>query len=345
MKTIGIGLFGLILSGSALAGGWDQVSPKADFRFRLENKKDAFKSEGQTKQAIRARVGLKYQVDDITAINIRLATSASKPSSTNDNLGDSTPLGGANTVYFDQAYISHKAGDIDVNLGRMKFPMFRAGKTQLVFDGDFNPEGMHAGYKWNGLYINLGSFWYEENKSTKTEDGLDVTITSSQVGYEGGAGELKYNIGVSNYHYENAHATGTFGDEGMNIFETYAELSWRKFKLFYNATVNNEAEEYNTANLIGLNYGSTKLKGDWLIGANMRTIELNSLNANLMDGSFAGQTTDSSGSIVYGKYMVTDKSYLSFGYFMNTKNSDEKADPSKEAEEFTKLQLDYGVKF
>ena len=43
--------------------------------------------------------------------------------------------------------------------------------------------------------------------------------------------------------------------------------------------------------------------------------------------------------------MVTDKSYVSFGYFMNTKNSDEKADVSKEAEDYTKLQIDYGVKF
>ena len=333
------------VSFSALAASWDDIKPSADFRFRLENSKDEFKSEGQSRQRLRARLGLKYKIDDSTSIKVRLATAASSATSTNDTLGDSTSPGGANTVYFDRAFIAHKAGDISVNMGRMKFPMFKAGSSQMIFDGDFNPEGIHAGYKWQGVYINLASFWYEENKAKTTADGLDVTITSSQLGYAGETGDFNYNIGASNYHYENAHAVGTFGDEGMNILETYLELKWKKVTLFYSATVNNEAEEDNTANIIGVSYGTTKIKGDWKLGANIRTVELNALNAKLMDGDFAGQTTDSTGTILYGKYMTSDSAYLSFGLFNNTKNADENADVSRESEAYTKMQFDYGVKF
>ncbi len=64
-----------------------------------------------------------------------------------------------------------------------------------------------------------------------------------------------------------------------------------------------------------------------------------------MDSDFAGRTTDSSGTIVWGKYMVTDKSYVSLGLFNNTKNADEKASPASDSEAYTKMQLDYGVKF
>jgi hypothetical protein len=337
------------LSFASMASGWDKVTPSADFRYRHENSKDEFKSEGQTRQRLRARLGLKYQVDKSTKIDIRLATSASSATSTNDTLGDSA--GGANTVYFDRAYISHNAGDVKVNMGRMKFPMFKAGKSQMIFDGDFNPEGIHAGYKLHGVYINLASFWYDENKTTsdvaKTDnvDGLDVTITSSQIGYAAESAGIKYNFGLSNYHYENAHEVGTFADEGMNILETYLELKWQKLTFFYSATVNNEVEEDNSANIIGLSFGKTKTKGNWKVGANMRTVELNAVNPTLMDGDFAGQKTDSTGTIIYGKYMTTDNAYVSFGIFNNTKNSDKKSDSSKESEAYTKMQFDYGVKF
>lgn len=339
-KLIGLAL---IASTGASANVWDKVETKADFRYRLENMKDELKEESQSRQRIRARVGLNFKVDDMTKIKLRLAT-VGGATSTNDTLGDSAG-GSAGEVFFDRAYLSHKMGDMTLNMGRMANPMYRAGKNQLIWDGDYNPEGIHAGYKWNGVYVNLASFWYDENKTKSGDAGEDVTITSSQLGYARTSGDLSYNLGVANYHYENAHIRGTFTDEGMNILETYLELKWNGITAFYSATVNNEAEDYNKANIAGLSYAHGKKKGSWKVGANMRTVELNALNATLMDSDFAGQTTDSSGSIVWGKYMVTDASYLSFGYFMNEKNTDEKADNTKDAEKYTKLQVDYGVKF
>ncbi len=332
----------LTVSSFSAFASWDKIKPSADFRYRLENTKDEFKDEGQSRQRIRARVGLDYEVDNMTQIKLRLATTGGA-TGTNDTLGNSE--GDAGEVYFDRAYLAHKAGDVNLNMGRMKNPMYRAGKNQLIWDSDLNPEGIHASYKWKGVYTNLASFWYEENKATSTNDGLDVTITSSQLGYMGDAGDFKYNIGASNYHYENAHAAGTFGDEGINILETFLELKYRAFTLYYSGTTNNEAEDYNKANIVGISYGKTKDKGTWIVGFNQRTVELNALNSKLMDSDFAGQTTDTTGSIAWGKYMLTDKSYLSFGYFQNTKNADEKADATKDAEAYNKLQVDYGVKF
>lgn len=331
------------LSLGAQASKFDKIDTKADFRFRMENMKDEFKSESQSRQRIRARVSLKYNVDETTKINLRLATTGGA-TSTNDTLGDSN--GGAGEVFFDQAYVSHKVGELAVNLGRMAFPLFKAGKSQLIFDGDFNPEGVHAGYSMSGVYVNLASFWYDENKATSSDDGLDVTITSAQLGYKGEVSSIKYNLGASNYHYEHAHSKNTFStSEGLNILETYVQLKYDKFTLWYTGTKNNEAQDYNTASQVGLTYGSSKAKGDWKIGASMRTIELNAINTTLMDGDFAGKTADSSGSIVFGKYMLTDSAYTSFGLFTNMKNADEKADTSRDAEKYSKLQIDYGVKF
>ena len=347
-KVLTLGL--LLAAPISFANVWDRVETGADFRYRLENSKDDFSDKSRNRQRIRARAGLKYQVDEVTSINLRLAT-AGGATSTNDTLGDSD--GAAGAVFFDRAYVSHKIGDLTLNMGRIKNMFYRAGSNQMIWDSDLNFEGIHAGYTFGGAYLNLGSFWVEEDKTGNN----DVTIASSQLGYKNKVSGVKYNVGVSNYHYQNAHAAGfssadgdgtTLTGEGMNILETYLELAFDAgipVKLFATATTNTEAEENNKANLIGLELGKTKEKGSWKVGINHRTVELNAIEARFMDGDFAGKTTDNSGTVVYGKYMATDNAYLSFGLLNSTVNADEKLDSTKESADYSKMQIDYGIKF
>ncbi|MCO4755449.1 MAG: putative porin [Bacteriovoracaceae bacterium] len=347
-KLLSLGL--LIAAPVSFANVWDKVETSADFRYRLENSKDDFSDKSRNRQRIRARAGLKYQVDEVTSINLRLAT-AGGATSTNDTLGDSD--GAAGAVFFDRAYVAHKIGDLTLNMGRIKNMFVRAGKNQMIWDSDLNFEGIHAGYQYGGAYVNLGSFWVEEDKTGND----DVTIASSQLGYKGKASGVKYNVGVSNYNYRHAKSAGftsadgdgsTLTGEGMNILETYLEVAFDlgvPVKVFASAITNSEADEDNKGNIVGVELGKTEKKGSWKVGINQRTVELNAVEARFIDGDFAGKRTDNSGTVVYGKYMATDNAYLSMGLFNNTVNADEKYDPTKEAEDYSKLQVDYGIKF
>jgi len=345
MKKL-ITLVTIASSFSAISGTWDNIKPSADFRYRYENYTDEYTTDAneasRSHQRLQARVGLAYELDDVSAINIRLATSG-KATSTNDDIGDSN--GNAGEVYFDRAYLSHKAGDIKVNMGRMGNQFFKAGNNQLTWDSDINFEGIHAGYSKMGAYLNLASYWIAEDKATNE----DVVLNSSQIGYEGSAGMIGYNVGVSGYHYQNAHAQNFAAtNEGLNLLETYLELKFdlKMPVMFYVSMVTNtEAEDDNKANIFGIELGKTKAKGSWKVGINSRVIELNSVYNKFMDGDFAGKNTDSSGTVAYAKYMVSDKAYVSLGLFNNTINVDEKLDSSKDAEAYTKLHVDYGVKF
>jgi hypothetical protein len=340
-------ILGLLISSNVLANEWSDIKPNADFRYRLENYKDEFDTTSRSRQRMRARIGLNYKIDENTKLNIRLAT-AGGATSTNDTLGDSD--GASTAIYTDRAYIAYKNGELNLNMGRMKNQFHRPGKSQLIWDGDLNFEGIHTSYSDHGIYLNLGSFWVKEDKSSNQ----DITITSSQLGYKGSAGKIKYNLGASNYHYENAHAqnyittgNGSSG-EGMNILETYLELTYDSkipVTVFVDLTTNNEANEENEAKMFGLTIGKTKLKGSWATGLNFRTVQLNSLEARYMDSDHANQKNDNSGTLVWAKYMLSNKSYFSLGYFRDTINVDEKLDTSKDAEEYSKLQIDYGVKF
>tara|TARA_Y100000748_G_scaffold291300_1_gene278636 strand:+ start:146 stop:1150 length:1005 start_codon:yes stop_codon:yes gene_type:complete len=322
---------------------WDQITPSADFRYRFENSKDEAASEGRNRHRIRVRIGSLYQINDQMKFELRLATSdGPSVTTTNSTLGNQSK---PKDIYIDRATIQKKYNDLIFNIGRMKQVFTKAGKNQMFWDSDVSFDGLHVNYKFSGAYLNLASFWVDENKASSTQDGADVTLSASQIGYERESGDFAYNLGVSQYHYENARKVGydpNSTGEGLNFLEVYGELkyAWKyPITIAISSIKNNEAEDNNSSNYVGFSMGKAKKKGSWIVGLNHRTVEANGANRDFADGDFAGKTTDSSGFIYWGKYKLTDHEYLSFGYFVNKKNIDTTED------DYTKLQVDYGVSF
>jgi hypothetical protein len=337
---------------SSRAGSWQDITPQADFRFRFEDYRDHLNNISTTRQLMRARLSFSYKVDDHVTFHTRLATTG-KAYSTNDELGSNDELSGlvgtnrAGIVFFDQIYAHLGYGKLQVDLGRMKNIFTRAGRNQLIWDGDMNFEGAHLGYTLGEAYLHLASFWFQENKTT-----ADVVLLASQLGYKRVRKDFKIDLGVSNYNYHNSkgysacnRSNSVSNPYGVNLVELYLELKFKQLTFFSSAVENISADHDNKAYIVGLKFGPPKKSGEFVFGVNYRQVDLYSLEGRFMDGAFASQKTDNSGAVIWGRYKLTGKSYLSLGYFVSKINKDRKYDSTKEAEDYYKTQLDYGIKF
>jgi len=130
----------------------NSFTPFGDVRFRTEgfyNQPHLAHQDvtANTRERIRARVGLRFAYSDEIAATVRLASgNPNDPISTNQTLtGNFTPF----NINLDWAYLTLAPGNtfgirpglITVNAGKFPNPMFRVG--ELVWDDDISPEGLN----------------------------------------------------------------------------------------------------------------------------------------------------------------------------------------------------------
>lgn len=157
-----------------------------DLRYRFARSKEDL-DDARTYQQLRARLGLRADVNESTKAHIRLAT-ASSAISTNQTMGDSSDPGMARRPFgIDWAYIDWNFLEGGyIWLGRSANPYWAPGKVQTIYDSDLAFEGLSV--KWErkgerqGLFANLGAFIISENY-TAPEDEVDTGLVGVDVGY------------------------------------------------------------------------------------------------------------------------------------------------------------------
>lgn len=178
-----------------------------DIRYRLaRNKED--KDEERKFQQLRARLGIKADVNkDVQAI-IRLAT-ATSAISTNQTMGDSNDPGmtrrsfGLDLSYIDWAFWEHGR----VWLGRTANPFWSPAKAQTIFDADLAFEGLAIKLEPKndtfGGFLNLGGFIISENYAAP-DDSVDTALVGGDIGasWKGGSWSL-LTVHLGNYHFLN----------------------------------------------------------------------------------------------------------------------------------------------
>lgn len=120
-----------------------QVS--GDFRIRYEANLENDLMPFRGREVIRGRVGVAYDFNDWAKLAARITTgNADDPNSADVSLSsfvDDFP------VSLDQMYAQFKFGEILASAGKFPNPF---KKTDLVWDGDVNPQGVSVGYKYDG---------------------------------------------------------------------------------------------------------------------------------------------------------------------------------------------------
>jgi len=336
----------------------DRISFNGDFRLRYEAI-DIDEQIRRDRMRLRAQFGMNATISDNVDFILQLSTGAPDPVSTNQTLDDgfSTKDIGVNL-----AYVNWKIADgMKAMMGKMKNPLFRAGGTQLIWDGDLTMEGLAFTYEAGKLFTNVGAFSVEE-RSVQS----DSLLYAAQVGWQqpigedskltAGAGYFAYTNTVGHLPFYNGLPRGNtveqigttlplgtyvYDYKNTEIFAQYAtKLADWPFLFYGHATWNNEVSTQDRGYIVGVKMGSAKKEGDMEFGLAYEDLEADAVIGTFSDSDFGGGGTDSYGYILKGKYVLRKRINVAGTLFIN------KVDRYLGTElDYSRLQLDLEYKF
>lgn len=317
--------------GSEQSVSWiDKITIKGDIRYRYEYK-DKDGDTDKSRNRLRARIGAYAQVNDETMAGIRLATGSDEsPTSTNqdiDNFGSKKP------IWLDLAYIAYAPKYFDgatLTLGKMKQPWVLA--SDLLFDSDFNPEGVGLTYGTDlgaiSLNTQMGYFTLMENNtddirlvtaqmSASADMAEDVMLTATLGGffYGGLKGEAFADFDGNSSNGKTAQNGNSNNGSGAYLFD-YDIIDGSLVLDIHSITAyaevaNNIADdvEDDTAWILGLGTQIKKLSLDY----NYRDMERDSVLGALADGDFGGP--GGKGHKIKASYPVAENLSIGAAYF------------------------------
>ena len=335
----------------------DKVSLKGDLRYRHELIDQEGKDE-RNRQRIRARLGITGQINEELTAGFQLASGTDDPVSTNETLS-----GGFSTkdIKLDRAYVDWAlpgAKGINLVAGKMATPFYTPNGSDLMWDGDLNPEGLALKYKNTDddttTFGSLAALWGQERSSTADsllyagQLGLTKKLNSTDKLTFGGG--LYYWTSMENYLplYDDGDSFGNWTnidgeyEYGFNIWEVFADYTFKAGEqpvvVYGNYLQNTEADEEDTGWIFGVKYGAAKNIGDWDAEYNYRMLEANAVVGAFCDSDFAGGGTDGKGHKVKFGYQVAKNAKLGLTYFVNELGADG-------GDDYNRLQLDLETKF
>nr|NKB35442.1 hypothetical protein [Pseudomonadales bacterium] len=314
----------------ARASSWtDAIEIGGDMRPRFENIGDDARSSDRNRNRVRARVSIAAQLDDHWGGELGIASGATDPISTNQTLG-----GGSFTkdLRMDLAYVTYSGfSDTELSAGKYRNVFFKPGGQNLIYDGDFRPEGIALAYDRDQLFFNAGTMILESDDKFNQQD--KATLWGLQVGYEFSlSNDSSLTLGTSYYEagvagsrpfYLNDPYGNSVDDAGILLndyeeWELFAEASFMvagKPLSFYADYVNNlDASDFDTAWAFGVNYGSWRGFGNWEFGWGYQDLEADALLGSLTDSDFGGGGTDNEGHILSGAFGLGDSTRIGFTY-------------------------------
>ncbi len=314
----------------------ENVKWQGDFRYRYEEIDEDHKDD-RDRNRIRARAALIADLPDDVEVGLGLATGGDDPVSTNQTLG-----GGGSTkdLRLDLAYAKWKfMEDLYVMGGKFKNPFYKVQKSSLIWDGDFRPEGVAAGWQGKTFFATAEGNWIESDSKNNNDE--------YSWGVQGGA---KFNLfgaglttSVKYYEFpvqgreaifdDDFFGNSTVFDDGVevyeydyNIFNASVDVSFNLFdmplSLYGDYVTNDDADDLETGYAAGVKLGKAKGKGSWQLQYEYKDLEANATLGLVTDSDFAGGGTDGKGHRFSGKYAINTKWALSVTYFDNTRGVD-----------------------
>jgi hypothetical protein len=349
------------------ANWWENIKIKGDLRYRHEMLKNEDEN-ARHRHRLRARVGVFAEANENINIGIQMATGSDDPVSTNQTLDDafSTKDFGLDMAYF--TFHHEKAPGFKLTGGKFKNPFFKPGKSELIWDSDWNPEGgvinfEHSEDNFDFTLIGAG-LWIDERSSSD-----DSYLAAGQ-----GVGRLNFNeknsslaIGAGFFNYVNTEGFEPFFDseDGMGnstvnvtvgtetvknyvtdyeILEIFIEavhkFNYIPVTLLGDYVTNTSADSLETGWLVGLRVGKAKRPGSWEFRYIYREVKRDAVVGIFTDSDFRGGGTDAKGYEFGGAYQLDKNAAFKFTYFVN-----EIGLQMTDTENFQRMQIDLQLKF
>ncbi|MHC4146544.1 MAG: putative porin [Planctomycetota bacterium] len=322
---------GIVLPGSIK---WtENIKMSGDFRYRHDHtdKEDMSGGweNGVDRHRVRARLMIEAIVNGDWDVAVRIASGSgssgdsdtASPISTNQDLEDAFS---SKHLWLDLAFFKwHPAAQEGLNVfgGKMKNPFYRVGKSQLIWDGDLNPEGIAAQYARalsdvDKISLRAGGFWVDESGG-----GADTSLWGAQAHLKHTIGKPDYVIaGVGYYDYGNLEGRGALsrtysatenfygntntGAGGVysrdyDILEVFGEYGFeyagRPLAVFANLVQNTAVGTKDTGWLIGGKLNKAKAPGSWQLSYDYRDLEADAVVGGFTESDFLSSRTESRG--------------------------------------------------
>lgn len=352
--------------GIALPGSpkWpERIKISGDFRYRHDHTDEEDSSSsgrwenGVDRHRIRARLMVEAIISDDWDVVFRIASGSgtsgdsdtASPISTNQDLEDAFS---SKHLWLDLAYFKwhpEARKGLNVSGGKMKNPFYRAGKNQLIWDSDLNPEGIAVQYvkslsDVDDMLLRGGGFWVDESGS-----GVDTSLWGAQAYWKHTIGNPDYVLaGASYYDYGNLEGRGSlastysssttfFGNtssgavfkDDYDIFEAFGEYGFKCAGMplaVFGSWVQNVAA--TTANedtgwLVGGKLNKIKAPGSWQLVYDYRYLQADAVVGGFTESDFLSSRTDSRGHKFAFQYQLAKnlRAELIYYHLQNTSNS------------------------
>ncbi len=332
---------------------WVQnIKLKGDLRTRYQwqEKKSGTttKANDRHRTRIRFRLGMDAKVNDQVQLAAGLATGSADPRSTNQTLQDffQTP-----DIRLDYAYAQYMLFNwMTLSGGKIKNPLWRT--SQMVWDGDINPDGLGMNLKWSAYpkvetFLNTGFFVLDEASGYNADpimwavqpgfkwgmtDQADLRATFNYYGFNGLKGKTggwdnsspktnsKDSSGRYLYAYDAIGASAElgfkkpFGDEGIFVNLPYTSV-------LGDFIHNTDAKKDRTGWLIGGKLGHARVSkpGQWQGMYTYRKLQKDAWLDIFPDSDFYGGDTGVKGHEVKFQYGLLNNVNFGLAYY-NTQN-------------------------
>ena len=263
------------------AESWaNKVKVKGDIRLRYQYQ-DTDGGNARSRGRYRARIGIIGKPVDNFEAGVGLVSGGSNPRATNDTFSDTFETKDARMDY---AYLQYKTGGLQAIGGKFKRKKYLYQTTDLMWDGDVNPEGFATKYTMKNTY---GSAYAAAGILVLDEEGGlsdDPFMYYGQLGQKFKSGNIYGQIAgmyyaLSDYHFLNddgttafnqgEHSAGTNTDDNFGGLGFSAELGTKtdfgkiSFITDYTNNLATNTEE-DTAYALGLKWKHGKWKAKYI---------------------------------------------------------------------------------
>ena len=301
----------------------DTADWNGDLRLRYEGIDEAGQVE-RNRFRFRGRFGFASELSNKLQFSVRLATSDGNPVSTNLDFG-----GGFSSkdIAIDRVFITWNAlNNLDIAVGKMGRPWFRAGGNSLLWDSDLNPEGVHARWSSTMFFVNLGAFAVDERSASddsllhSVQAGLDQRFSEkSRLVFS--AAYFDYTNTIGNPPFFRGRAKGNSVDAAGNFIFDYKIL---EISTEYSGVVNDwpisvygvwaqntAVDIQDTAIAVGVTAGNVDAAGKFQVAYAWYDTEADAVMGIFTDSDFGGGNTDSRGHFIKARYGLTENIALS----------------------------------
>ena len=336
------------------------VKVKGDLRYRYEGIAQDGRANRE-RNRVRARAAIVAKLKDNVEVGIGIASGNDDPVSTNQSLG-----GGSATkdARLDLAYFKWRASEnVAITGGKFKNVFYKPHGSELIFDGDYNPEGLAFGWNNGSGFLTAALYWLESD-TRRSNHRFSYGV---QGGYNAELGGGKLTAGLGYYQFGTEDRSTFYGDEddfagntftcadpvavtGCLYDNDFTEIQvfgdWRTtiqdrpFSLYAEYLNNTAADRFDTAWSGGFKYGKASARGTWEFDYRYEDREADSVFGLITGSDFGGGGTDSNGHILKGAIAMNKAWKFSLTYFINETN----LSFGTEAD-YNRIQIDSAFKF